>query len=103
MGDLTIEGEGLVKRWLGARETLERLRGQVSAAECDLRDAANQLGAWLTPSGDVKIGETFCVWYGDSLISVRVVSPPSHDRFPGGKYELSERKSGRTLRLHPRR
>lgn len=89
----TLEGIKLVKAWQAAEEYLARNKQEVVRAECDLSNAVTALGRWMCP-GDVKPGEKFCVWYGDSLIQVELLTPDA----PGvaaSTYKISVRARGR--------
>lgn len=94
MGEVTLEGEQLVKSWRYAQERLAQAKSEVNRAECDVLNTTNALGRWLAP-GDAKAGETFCVWYGDSLIQCFVRYAPSDG--VAGDFEITVRKRGRSL------
>ena len=85
---VTHEGKDLIDRWQRAQEKLALLKSQVTGAECALTNATNALGKWLSPD-DAKIGEIFCVWHGDSLISTECVEQ--------NRYVVKVRKRGRSL------
>ncbi len=87
--DVTDEGKLLIDTWLDCQTNLERARSAVNSADCALSNAKNALGTWLCPT-DANLGETFCVWYGSSLIQATFVSC--------GTYEITVRKRGRGLR-----
>jgi hypothetical protein len=69
MGDLTREGENLVRDWLCAKQEVARLKAALNRAECDEVNAQIALAKWLMPS-DMKVGEKIGVWQGDSLFQV---------------------------------
>ena len=94
--DVTHEGERLIKAWLKSEEVLARAQSAVNGAACDLSMSARALGRWMCP-GDAKAHETFCIWYGDSLIQVTVVTPP-RTPLAGGEFTITIRARGRSLR-----
>ncbi len=64
----TRKGEELISAWRKALERVQRAEAELKKAESDLKSSAFSLGDWLTPR-DARPGETFCVWFGDSLIA----------------------------------
>ena len=71
MSDVTSVGKDKIQRWYRAAEQLVELDRQKNKACCEMSNAEQDLGKWLTPE-DAKPGETFCVWFGDSLIQAVV-------------------------------
>lgn len=63
--------EDLIKRWILCQIELDRIKSSINRAECELSNSKNELGKWLVPEKPL-VGEIFCIWYGDSLISVTV-------------------------------
>lgn len=61
--------EKLIREWETAQDRLARLKGDVTSAECDLRNATTALAKWLTPD-DSKDDEKFSIWQGGRLLSV---------------------------------
>jgi len=66
--DVTHEGKELIDRWRNTQKYLREAQEKVKKAELEVDAARDALGKWLTPD-DARNGETFCVWYGDSLIT----------------------------------
>ena len=90
-GAVTAEGTRLIEGWQHAIEAVERCRRDLNSADCRKANAEIALGRWLVP-GDAKVGESFSVWYGDSLITAEVI-----DLSGNGTYKISVRKRGRSL------
>lgn len=67
--DITSEGKRLIERWQRAEAEVKAKKAQLNSAECERSNAKNTLAKWLIPP-DARTGEIFCVWHGDSLISV---------------------------------
>lgn len=67
---VTKDGEDKVKRWKFAIKEVADLKQRLNRAESELRNSETDLAEWLLPA-DVKASETFCVWYGDSLIRAK--------------------------------
>lgn len=67
---VTNEGLDLIKRWKFTVEDAAHLRGRLNRAECELKNAEEALAKFLLPD-DALASETFCVWYGDSLIAAK--------------------------------
>lgn len=84
----TDEGKRHVDRWREAQTDLSTAKSRLSTAECELANATAALGKWMCPA-DAKVGEKFCVWYGDSLIEVELSVT--------GSYKVSARNRGRSL------
>lgn len=91
--ELTSEGTRLVKDWLGAKERLEKLKREVTRAECDLSNTQTALAKWMLPQ-DAKPGEKIAVWHHDSLIQVEV---PLQSHMPA---PITVRLRGRQLSSH---
>lgn len=68
--DVTNDGLDLIKQWKFSSEEVAALRRRLNRAECDLKNAEEVLAKFLLPD-DAKASETFCVWYGDSLIAAK--------------------------------
>ena len=85
---MTVEGAALIDRWQRAVSQQAEARSAETRASCELSNATNALGEWLTPN-DAKEGETFCVWHGDSLIAAESLG--NHD------FAITVRKRGRSL------
>lgn len=94
--DLTAQGAGHVAEYLGSLDDVKYREREKIRADGRLYDAQQKLGKWLAPE-DARDGEVFCVWYGDSLISVKC-------RYVIGtiNYDVSIRTSGRSIQRHPR-
>lgn len=88
--DVTPTGKQLIERWQQAQERLKRAKSEENSASVALSNATDKLGAWLCPD-DAKYGETFCVWYGDALISTT--------KLCNGSYKIEVRNSGKRARL----
>lgn len=65
---VTKDGEAKIKRWKFATEHIADLKRRLNMAECELHNSKEELAKWLLPD-DAKASETFCVWYGDSLLA----------------------------------
>ena len=76
-GDVTREGERLLKHWLEAQEETRRAKERLSRAECDESIAHSALATWLMPP-DMKPNEKIGVWVGDSLFQVEMVECVAH-------------------------
>lgn len=87
--DVTKQGKELIERWKSADVSLNHAKSNLNRAECELSNATNALGKWLSPD-DAKEGEQFSVWYGDSLITSESKGNMS--------YKITVRKRGRSLR-----
>lgn len=87
--DVTSQGQHLIGNWLAARRRKERAATEQENAAAELAEQTNALGRWMAPE-DAQIGETFCVWHGDSLIAVRYTGADT--------YSVSVRKRGKSLR-----
>lgn len=96
MGTVVREGANYVEAWQRAKDRLARARDEVNRAECEVRNAEIALGRWLAP-GDAKVGESFSVWYGDSLITGEVVQPATTPG-AGGEFKVTIRKRDKSLR-----
>ena len=59
----------LVRKWDGAKQSVDNLKHMLNAAECDLRNATIALAKWLTPD-DATENEEFSIWVAGRLISV---------------------------------
>ena len=68
-GDVTKKGVELIDRWKATQKEVEAAKRALSRAECDFRNAENELAKWLLPR-DAKPGEVFCIWHGRQLIQV---------------------------------
>lgn len=64
-----------VRRWNRALKQLSSAKAQLNAAECELANAANDLGKWLVPE-DAAGSEEFNVWLGDGIMSARRNTAP---------------------------
>ncbi len=97
---VTAEGQRLVEVWLATERLIDSLKSQLKDAERDLDVAKRELGRWLCPD-DARTRETFCVWYGDSLISAYVRQAPCEglgDHPAGaGEFDITVRTRGRNL------
>lgn len=89
---LTSEGNTKALDWKHAQERLARAKSEVNRAECDLANAVTAFGKWLTPT-DAKPGETFNVWFIDTLIACSKKEPGKN--YGGGDYDISLRTTGR--------
>lgn len=75
---LTVEGECLVAAWRTAVERLERAERELNSARCDLSNATNALGRWITPE-DTEVDEVLSVWWGDKLLTSRMTRPGTYE------------------------
>lgn len=89
MNEPTADGKRLIDAWMGTEQEIDALKRNLSGAECRRSNAINALGKWMMPE-DAKDGEVFCVWYGDSLISVT----PRNNKMD---FEIKIRKRGKSL------
>lgn len=89
MQDVTNKTKELIDRWQAATKRVAAQREILVKAERELQTAEENLAMWLLPE-EAKEGEQFCVWYGDSLVSVKEL--PGDDG-----YEVTTRKRGRRL------
>ena len=89
-GEPTQTGLKLIERWTNAEKVKRHLVRDLAVADEDIDEAVNALGRWMAP-GDMKVGETICVWHGNSLIAVKLT--------PDKSYEISVRKRGEDCRL----
>lgn len=89
---VSSETHTLVSRWLTAFAKHTAAGRELNERETVLREAEKSLGEFLAPD-DAKPGEIFNIWYGDSLLAVRV----SLDTDLKKRYDVSIRKLGRTL------
>lgn len=90
-GDITREGERLVKAWLSAQSEAVRCKARLNSAECAEINAHDALAKWLLPD-DAKSGEKIAVWEGDSLIQVELLEAG----FPP-KAKVTIRSRGKSL------
>lgn len=67
------EGVALIKRWDVARKNLERLRGQIASAECELANSQNELGKWMVPDVPDAMEEQFNIWISNGLLSAKKI------------------------------
>lgn len=67
---VTKDGEAKIKRWKFAAQEVAALKNRLNKAGCELENSESDLAKWLLPD-DARANETFCVWYGDSLVSAR--------------------------------
>ena len=58
-----------VQRWIHALDSQNRAKADLNRAECEMLNAINELGKFLTPE-DAEPGEKFQLWYGDGILSV---------------------------------
>lgn len=72
------------EKYLRATKYVNESAATLRSAETALANARIELGKWLTPD-DAKEGETFNMWYGDGILSVKVI------RFRS-EFEISWRK-----------
>lgn len=86
------DGADLIKDWLHAQERLRRAKSEVNSAECDVNNSMRALAKWMLPT-DARAGEKFCVWFGDSLIQVEVMT--EHNADP----EVTIRTRGKSISL----
>ena len=63
------DGEQLIKSWYSASKHVAKLERDLIQACANEAAAAKKVADWITPS-DAKDGETFHMWYGDSMIAV---------------------------------
>jgi len=86
-GDVTREGERLLKRWLESLEETRRAKEHLTRAESDESNAHSELAKWLMPP-DMKPSEKIGVWVGDSLFQVEMVERVAHS-VEGGEPHFS--------------
>lgn len=67
------EGVALIKRWDIARKNLEKLKAQITSAECELANSQNALGKWMVPDAPDAMEEQFNIWITNGLLSARKV------------------------------
>ena len=73
MSDVMPEDKKRIDRWFGATQRVNGLKRELNSAETEVLNAQQSLGSYLCPT-DAKVGETFAVWYGDSLINVTKIN-----------------------------
>jgi hypothetical protein len=86
--DLSIKTEKLIVGWEQSRAARERAAATLGQLNDTLGARIEELGDWLVPD-DAHPGETFSVWWGSRLISVK--APTQNTR----EYTISIR-TGRT-------
>jgi hypothetical protein len=86
-GDVTREGERLLKQWLECLEGTRRAKEYLSRAECAEVNAHRDLAKWLMPP-DMKPSEKIGVWVGDSLFQVEMIECVAHP-VEGGEPQVS--------------
>jgi hypothetical protein len=67
---VTKDGEEKIKRWKAAEKEVAALEQRLNRAKTEQANATVDLAKWLLPK-DARANETFCVWYGDSLIAAK--------------------------------
>lgn len=65
----TIAGEELITNWNNRDKKVRRLLQELDQARKDEAIAAQKVADWLKPS-DAKDGETFHMWFGDSMLAI---------------------------------
>lgn len=70
---VTGETDNKIKAWKNAWIRQERAEEEERSARTALMNATNELAKWLMPP-DAAIDEKFSIWYGDSLITVTMVT-----------------------------
>lgn len=82
-----------VRRWVDAVDHLASIKSQLNSAECEVTNATNELGRFITPK-DAKVGEVFNIWIGDGLLQVTKTRADGN-----GDYTVSwrTRPSGKSL------
>ena len=68
--DVVREGEELITRWRNSVKQKQNVLDNLTKANRELQTSEEKLAMWLLPK-DALEGEKFCIWYGDSLISVQ--------------------------------
>ena len=86
-GDVTREGERLLKCWLESQEGTRRAKESLTRAECTESNAHSELAKWLMPP-DMKPTEKIGVWVGDSLFQVEMIERTAHSA-NGGESHVS--------------
>jgi hypothetical protein len=76
--NVTGETNQRVERFERARHAVTRIERDLTEAKANLEAARNELGKFLSPD-DRKPGEHFCIWYGDGLLNVSVMSETSFE------------------------
>lgn len=69
--EITKDGQRVIATWLSCQQREQRLRSELNRAECDTRNAEQEVAKWMLPT-DAKPGEKICVWQHDSLFQVEV-------------------------------
>ena len=65
--------EQSIRRWERARERVEKAKIELVSADCELANATNDLGRWLSPD-DATGGEKFSVWVQGKMLVVEKIS-----------------------------
>ena len=92
MSSVVSVGEEKITAWIRAARRIDDLKKDLSRAQCDCSNAESALGKWLAPE-TAERGESFCVWYGDSLIRVRV----GQGGLSNGDLTVDVRQRGKSL------
>lgn len=71
--NVTSQTRKVVERWENASRTLARAESELNSAKCELDNAANAAGKFLTPD-DAKTNEVFHIWFGNGLLAISVIS-----------------------------
>ncbi len=85
----------LVENMAQLRKEVTRIKAQLERAESRLRTAEQELGSHLAPN-DVKYGEVFGIWFGDSMLEVRFQRTPADGNV--GEYLVGVRQRGKIAR-----
>lgn len=74
---ITNESAKLIKDWQRTKKQAVNARQNYLSSLKSREAAKRKLADWLLPK-DAKVGEKFCIWYGDSLIQVSIINegPP---------------------------
>ena len=70
MTEVTNDGVAKIKRWKFATDQVRDLKQRLNKAECELANSGTDLAKFLLPE-DAMAHESFCVWFGDSLIAAK--------------------------------
>jgi len=65
--NVVSDGKREIDRYLAAERAVMSAKRALNSAECEMTNATNALGKWLTPV-NAEDGEKFCVWHAGHLI-----------------------------------
>jgi len=70
IGDVVAEGERIITRWKEAGRAVAVAESRLQSARCEHANANIELAKWLKPNNPNK-EETYCIWYGNEMFSVK--------------------------------